>query len=340
MAETMPAIRLEAPHVARLCDLPRPAPATGDVLIRVRATGICGTDIELYEGTAPYLRSGRARYPIVPGHEWAGVVESTGAGVTGFSPGQQVVGECSVGCGTCARCRAGAYHICPDLTETGILNRDGGFARFIAMPARALHRVADHVPPASAALVEPTAVALNGVRKSGAVAGDALVIHGDGPIGLLALLVARALGLGPVALVGADSARLTLARDLGAAQCFNIRDATPDLPPHAHALEATGRPEAVQAAIAGLSPGGTLALLGLFGGRRTMMDFDPLVIGDLTLRGVLGSPGLWPETIALIESGAVDPGPLISHRLPLAEFDAAITRAKARDGVKCLLEQP
>jgi len=335
----MRAVRLSAPHQMTLVDLPIPNPAPDEALIRVAATGICGTDVELAHGTAPYFLSGRARYPLTPGHEWAGTITALGANVTGFRTGQQVVGECSIGCGICALCLAGAYHLCPDLTETGILNRPGGFAEYLTLPARALHVVPGHVPAATAALTEPCAVALNGVRRTGLGPGEALTILGDGPIGLLALLVARALGAGQITLVGATPHRLALAKRLGAHTLDVNTD--PALPRTRRMLEATGNPDAVQSALTHMAPGGTLALLGLFGGGTlAQMNLDLLVINDITLTGVLGSPGLWPETIALIATGRLDPGQIISHRLALSDFPRAIALAETRNATKTILLQP
>ena len=318
----------------------------GDVLVRLLATGICGTDVEIFDGTMPYFTSGMARYPVIPGHEWVGEVVETGAAVTDFRPGDRVVGECSVGCMACATCRAGHYHRCAQRTETGILNRNGGFAEYVTYPALFLHPIARHVPIECAAMVEPAAVAFNGVRRAGVSPRDAVAVFGDGPIGLLVAMMARAFGAAHVTVVGGTAHRLALARDLGVDATIDINE-TEDVAASlaraagsapAVAIEATGNPAAVETAIGAVATGGRIVLLGLFAGQRPKaLDLDRLVIGEISLRGALGSPGVWPDVIGLIESGRIDPRPLVSETLPLSAFVDGIARVKARSGVKVMI---
>ncbi len=342
----MKAIVITGPGTAELRQV-EPAPlAPGDVRIRLRATGICGTDVEIFDGTMPYFTSGMAAYPIIPGHEWVGEVVETGAAVRGFETGDRVVGECSVGCMRCATCRAGNYHRCADRTETGILNRSGGFAEYVTFPALFLHRIAPSVPLESAAMVEPAAVAFNGVRHAAVTPRDSVVVFGDGPIGLLVAMMARAFGAARITVVGATPHRLALARSLVADATIDINQ-SPDVPAalaaagHAApsvAIEATGNPVAVETAVASVASGGRIVMLGLFAGKRsTELDLDRVVIGDVALRGALGSPGIWPDVIGLIERGIVDPRPLVSDTLPLAGFVAGIERVKARSGLKVMI---
>ena len=149
--------------------VPDPTPGEGELLIAPSAVGICGTDVEIFEGSLAYFRMGIASYPIVPGHEWAGEVVDVGRGVTGFSPGDRVVGEVAIGCGVCVRCRAGRQHLCARRTETGIVHMDGAMASRLVFPAAFAHRV--ELPARAAGLVEPTSVALHAVRR-GRVAGQ------------------------------------------------------------------------------------------------------------------------------------------------------------------------
>ncbi|MCX5496167.1 alcohol dehydrogenase catalytic domain-containing protein [Kaistia dalseonensis] len=343
----MRAVVIEGPGragVARRDDLP---PAPGDVAIRVLSTGICGTDVEIFDGTMPYFTSGMARYPIVPGHEWVGEVISCGDGVEGFAAGDRVVGECSVGCMRCAVCLSGNYHRCPNRTETGILNRSGAFAERINFPALFLHKIARTVPVETAALVEPSAVAFNGVRLAAVSPRDDVAIFGDGPIGLLALQMARAFGARRVTVVGGTPRRLALAERLGATAAINVADgAVParlaeiggGLP--SVVIEATGNPAAVVEAIQATAPGGRLILQGLFAGQKPSgIDLDRIVTADIALRGALGSPGIWPDVIGLIESGRVDPGAVISDQLDLEGFERGIGIVKARAGIKVVISQ-
>lgn len=345
----MKAIQIHDAHDIVFGDVSQPEPGPGEVLVRVRSTGICGTDVEIVEGTMPYYTQGMAKYPIIPGHEWAGEVAGLGAGVSHFAIGDRVVGECSVGCGQCSTCLAGNYHQCPTRRETGILNLNGGFAQFMTFPAIFLHKVRDDLPFATACLVEPCAVAFNGVRRTEITPRDYVVIFGDGPIGLLTLQMARAFGANRVAVVGATDHRLAKAAELGADAVLDVRgedvaeslqrlggDQLPDA-----VIEATGNPAAAEQAVQVVRPGGRLTLLGIFGGRKASLDLDKLVIGDITLRGALGSPGVWPDVIRLIEAGRVDPAAIISHQMELADFSRGIEMVQDRaDGVvKIVLTQ-
>ncbi len=323
-------------------------PGPDEVLIRVLGTGICGTDVEIADGIMPYFVNGMSRYPVVPGHEWVGEVVRWGAGVSGFAAGDRVVGECSVGCGRCAVCLSGNYHRCADRSETGILRRDGAFAEYITFPALYLHRISNDVDLRAAALVEPTAVAFNGVRMAGVSPRDEVVIFGDGPIGLLLLQVARAFGAARVTVVGATAHRLERATALGADAVVDVSREDPvehlqrtrnGQGPQV-ALEATGNPAAAAAAIRSVAEGGRVILQGVFAGRTLDgFDLDQIVLRDLTVKGALGSPGIWPEVIALIESGRVRPEAIVSHVVPLEDFARGIAQARDRLGIKQVVLQ-
>src|ERR1700742_4873109 len=187
----MLAIEFHGDEHLELVERPAPVPGPNDLLIAPSAVGICGTDVEIFEGSQAYFRLGLAQYPIVPGHEWTGQVGEGGPDVRGFSPGDRVVGEVAIGCGVCVRCRAGRTHLCARRTETGIVHMDGAMASRIVFPAAYAHRV--ELEPRAAALVEPTSVAVHAVRR-GAVRGKGVLVVGAGPIGLLCAQVAAAEG--------------------------------------------------------------------------------------------------------------------------------------------------
>src|SRR3954468_13695985 len=189
-----------------------PSPGEGQLLIEPTAVGICGTDIEVFEGSLAYFRMGIAEYPIVPGHEWTGEVVDVGRDVEGFSPGDRVVGEVAIGCGVCVRCLAGRSHLCARRTETGIVHMDGAMATRMLFPAAFAHRVP--FSARAAALVEPTSVALHAVRR-GRVAGQRVLVVGAGPIGLLVAQCARADGASDIVVSNPRDDRLTLGAALG-----------------------------------------------------------------------------------------------------------------------------
>ena len=334
----MHAIEFHGDERLELVERADPAPREGELLIAPTAVGICGTDIEIFEGSLAYFRMGLAQYPIVPGHEWTGTVVDVGAGVTGFSPGDSVVGEVAIGCGICARCRAGRSHLCARRTETGIVHMDGAMASRMVFPATYAHRVA--LEPRAAALVEPTSVALHAVRR-GRVAGQSVLVVGAGPIGLLVAQCARAEGAAEVVVTDTRDDRLTLAAALG----FRPVGAHPpqleswgDTSPLAAVDEAdridvavlcAGGPAAIAGAFDAVRPGGTVVALGLSGSPTIPFDFDGLVVRDIDLIGVLGSVGYWPDAIELITSGRVQTGPLVTGTFGLE---------RVRDGLEALVK--
>ena len=355
----MLALRATSTGVYSLCDLPVPEPLANEVLIEVALAGICGTDVEILDGCMAYFTSTppRGTYPITLGHEWSGKVVAAGSAdarlADGSLPvvGDAVVGECSLGCRACAFCSSGSYHRCNSRQETGIIARNGALARFIVMPACYVHRLPLPLSLRAGALVEPTAVALNGLRAGGVKAGSRVAVFGDGPIGLLLLQAALAAGA-IVVIVGADLLRLRLAQRLGAAAAIDARDcanipaaiaaALGGTPPDV-ILEAAGSRDAVAAAVASAAPGAVIILQGLCGAAAVgaapspAVDTDVVVVQDLTLRGALGSPGLWPAAIALLASGAIDVDALVTHELPLREFEAALALLRSRTAVKVML---
>lgn len=342
---TLKAVRIHGANDVRIADIGRPIPGHGEVLIRVRATGICGTDVEIRDGTMAYFTRGMASYPVTPGHEWVGDVVEVGNDVVGFDIGDRVVGECSVGCTKCDRCLAGNYHRCLERTETGILNRDGGFAEYIVHPALFLHKLSKGLDLRVGAMVEPTAIAFNGVKVAQVSPQDYLAIHGDGPIGLLILMVAKAFGAKRIAVVGATPERLDLARELGADLVVDAltQDVARVLGTHGLpdvSIEATGIPEAAATAIQTTRPGGRVVLQGLFGGRLLEgFDLDQIVINDLNVKGALGSPNIWPDVIALIEQGRIDPLKTVTHSVALEDFEAGIDLITSRLGIKVIAVQ-
>jgi (R,R)-butanediol dehydrogenase/meso-butanediol dehydrogenase/diacetyl reductase len=241
---------------------------------------------------------------------------------------------------------SGHYHRCSHRTETGILNRSGAFAEQITLPATFLHKISSAVPFRSAALVEPTAVAFNGVRRAEVSPCDQVAIFGDGPIGLLLLQIVRLHGARRVVVVGAADKRLALARELGADDVVDARSddvarkvqegcggVLPEV-----VFEASGNPDAIKSSIASTAPGGRLVLQGFCGGRRVDgLNVDPIIVNDLTVMGALGSPGVWPDVIRLIESRRLNPGLIVTDELPVREFSEAIRRVEKREAVKVVL---
>src|SRR3954468_13206199 len=266
----MRAIEFHGDERLELVERPDPTPGEGELVIAPSAVGICGTDIEIFEGSLAYFRMGIASYPIVPGHEWTGTVVDVGRGVSGFSVGDRVVGEVAIGCGVCVRCRAGRMHLCARRTETGIVHRAGAMASWMRCPAAYAHRVDFE----GAALVEPTSVALHAVRR-GAVGGKSVLVVGAGPIGLLVAQCARAEGAASVVIADRRADRLTLAASLGITPAESLSGDYADPVAAAAAAAAGDRIDvavlcaggegAIRFAFESVRPGGTVVALGLSG---------------------------------------------------------------------------
>ena len=325
----MKSIRYYGPRDCRLEEIPIPSFGPDEVLIRVRACGICATDLEIYEGTMFFLTSGQARTPFTPGHEWSGEVVDFGANVSGFEVGDTVCGECSVGCRQCKYCQKGRYNLCPNRTETGILNRDGGFAEYIAFPHHYLHKC-NELTFEQAACVEPVGVAVYAVKQSNVSSEDTVVVIGVGPIGLYVVQVAKAYGARRVIAVDLLDDRLQLAKSLGADAAFNASSTglTEALDSFTGGemvdvvFECAGKAAAWAPIPSLLGPGGRIGVVGLTGGEQISLDFDPLVVKDVSIQGTVGSPNCWPEAVDLLTRQLVKP--TITHRIANLEFEKGI----------------
>ena len=327
----MHAVEFHGAQRLEIVERPDPTPGEGELLIAPTAVGICGTDIEIFEGSLAYFRMGLAEFPIVPGHEWTGTVVDVGRGVTGFSAGDRVVGEVAIGCGVCVRCLAGRRHLCARRTETGIVHMDGAMATRMVFPAAFAHQVA--LEPRAGALVEPTSVALHAVRR-GRVAGQRVLIVGAGPIGLLAAQCARAEGAASVVVSDTREDRLTLAAAMGF-QRVAEESGEQDLVDVA--ILCAGGPAAIAAAFAAVRPGGTVVALGLSGSPTIPFDFDGMVVRDVDLLGVLGSVGYWPDAIELITSGGVMTEPLVTRSFSLERAGDALEQLAKPGSLKVLV---
>jgi len=316
---------LAGPNLIRVDAVESVPPGPGQLLIAPEAVGICGTDMELLEGTMGYLTTGQSAYPLTPGHEWSGTVIEMGEGVVDFAVGDRVVGEAPIGCGVCALCIVGEYHLCPDRVETGFIRQPGALTERFRYPAKGAHRIPDHVSMQDAALIEPTAVAYRGVRRLMAHGGDRLIVIGGGTIGLLCALTARALGLEDVLVVERQPDRRRFAQGLGLQAAEAATGAWPLV------IEASGSEPGMQSALSATGFGGRLLLIGLCGRPSIPIDIDRIVLKDQTVMGNLSSPGVWPEVIDLVATGRLQPSRLVTHTFALADVGAAFAQLQAHD---------
>ena len=344
----MRAVRIHAANDVRIEDVKPRELKPDECLIRVKAVGICATDVELCDGSMFFVKTGMAKLPMTPGHEWAGEVVETGKAVTNYAPGDRVVGECAIGCRSCDICLTGHYQLCRHKVSTGVLNFDGAFAEYIVYPYYFLHRFSNHLSYPEASLIEPAAVALQPVRVLGVTPADTVAVIGPGPIGICAAQAAKAYGAKQVILIGTRDSRLDLARELGVDATINIRkkngkERMTELTDGRMAdviIESAGKSAVWPLIVDVAAPMARVGMTGLFGGETCEVDFDPLVTRQISVHGFVGSANMWDETISLVERGLMKLEPMITHRLPLNDFleglEIATTR---RDGaIKVVIE--
>ncbi len=321
----MKSLLLSAYNHLEIADLPAPQPGAGEVLVRVEACGICGSDVHGYDGS-----SGRRIPPIVMGHEAAGVVAAVGPEVQGFTKGDRVTFDSTVYCGTCAYCTRGEINLCENRQVIGVscgdYRRHGAFAEYVALPQRILYHLPDQLSFAEAAMLEAASVALHAVHLSETRdRGTALVI-GAGMIGLLTLQAARAAGCKPVFIADVDQTRLNLAGQIGAGEVLHLSGAAlvAEVRKLTHgrgvdlAYEAVGRDETVTAAIDCTRKGGTVTLIGNIA-PEVKLPLQKVVTRQIRLQGSCASAGEYPQAIELIASGKIKVQPLITAVAPLEE---------------------
>jgi threonine dehydrogenase-like Zn-dependent dehydrogenase/glycosyltransferase involved in cell wall biosynthesis len=315
------AVVVSGPGLHELVESEANPPEPDEVTIRVAYVGVCATDVEVAEGRQAYYRDERARFPIVPGHEYSGVVEQAGSPEHESLVGARVVGECALGCGACAHCARGMPSRCPDRRETGVLNKDGAYATRVTVPAAAVHRLPDGLPLLHASLVEPTAVVLKALRKARRVRGARAAVVGAGPIGHLAGQLLRKLGA-DVLVVDPDERRLALFSGMAFSTTAEVSRRS--LAGVQTVIEATGADGVVDAIADSIDPGAQLIVLG-----RPQEDGQLLALGGangarVEAVGSLASDSRdWPEAIRLLGSGDPDLGWLTGNVAPLDEYEAA-----------------
>jgi 2-desacetyl-2-hydroxyethyl bacteriochlorophyllide A dehydrogenase len=326
------ALVIERPGEARVVDVERPRPGRGEVLVKVGATGICGSDVEILEGRrpAPYIR-----YPIIPGHEWAGTVAEVGGSVDGIAVGDVVVAEGFRACGSCARCREGLTNLCTaDYAETGF-TEPGACAEYLSVPAQLVHRLPPGTDLEAAALLEPAACVACGLLAADLRPGLEIAVVGAGTLGLLAISILRLTSPSRLSLVGTRPARLELARRLGATEVCDVRRHDPvdelgsgfDL-----VFEAANRPDGAQTALRLARRGGTVVLEGISGASEPALTADLISVGHLRVHGIFGaSRAAWRWVVDLFSTGQLDTRPLVTHRFALEEHEAAFAALADRD---------
>jgi len=342
----MKAFVLTGPNEFVYQDVPNPEYGPNDVLIRVRACGICGSDVHGMDGS-----TGRRQPPVIMGHEASGVIEAVGSGVKEWSSGDRVTFDSTIYCGTCAFCRAGRINICDNRRVLGVscdeYRQDGAMAELVVVPQHILYKLPDAVSFAQGAMVEAVSIAVHAAARTQVALNDAALVVGTGVIGLLTIQALRAAGCGTILAVDTDETRLELATLLGADTVFNPEKQTVldeiNVKTHGRgvdvAVECVGIESTVELSVQATRKGGTVTLVGNVS-PSVKFPLQSVVTREITLNGSCASRGEYPACLDLIARGAIKVNPLISEIVPLSEGADAFKRLQQRERglVKVILE--
>ena len=345
MSQTMQAFVLYKPHDLRLEERPIPAISADQVLVRIRAVGVCGSDVH-------YWHSGRigpvvVKKPMILGHECAGEVVNVGANVAHLRVGDRVALEPGIPCGQCDFCRAGQYNLCPDVIFFATPPVDGTFCEYVAHNAAFAFKLPEGMSYGEGAMCEPLSVGIHSVRRAGIGLGDSVLITGAGTIGLATLMAALAAGATTTMITDVQPNRLDLARELGATATADVRfedalavvrDLTQGKGVDA-VIECTGVSAAMLTGLKAAKRGGTVVWVGMTDDEYTIPAVDT-IRKELSIRGLFRYRNTYPAAIDLISSGRADVNRLITHHFPLNRLPEAMETAHTgRDGaVKVIVE--
>ncbi|MBK7473018.1 MAG: L-threonine 3-dehydrogenase [Betaproteobacteria bacterium] len=307
-----------------MVDGPVPEVGHNDVLIKIRKTAICGTDMHIYKWDAWSQKT--IPVPMTVGHEYVGTVVEVGQEVRGLEIGQRVSGEGHLVCGHCRNCRAGRRHLCRNTQGVGV-NRPGAFAEYLVIPAENAFPIPDDIPDDIAAILDPFGNATH-TALSFDMVGEDVLITGAGPIGIMAAAIARHVGARHVVITDMNPYRLALAQKMGATRTVNVeRESLPEVMREIGmvegfdvGLEMSGVPSAFRQMLETMNHGGKIALLGI-PPSDTAIDWNQVIFKGLIIKGVYGREmyETWYKMIAMVQGG-LDLMPMITHRLPVADF--------------------
>jgi len=325
-----------------LRDVPMPLFGINDVLIRVDKTGICGTDLHIYQWDTWAQRT--IPLPLIIGHEFVGQIVEVGSNVSDFFPGEMVSGEGHVVCGHCRNCLAGRRHLCRNTQGVGV-NRPGAFAEYISLPMTNVWHHRPGIDPEIAAIFDPFGNAVH-TALSFPILGEDVLISGAGPIGIMAATVARHAGARFVVVTDVNEYRLELARKLGATVALNIREGSlADVQTQLGmqegfdvGLEMSGSPAALSGMIEAMCHGGKIAILGIPSGPIDI-DWHKVVFSMLTIKGIYGREmyETWYKMSVMLQSG-LDLKPVITHRFPHTDWEQGFAVMASGQSGKVILD--
>lgn len=326
----MKAVVINKPGEMFLTEKPIPEPPAGFARIKVAVAAVCATDLEVIDGNIP------ANYPLTPGHEWSGIVDSVGSEEDTHWIGKRVIGSNDVVCLKCDACRSGNWRYCKEFEEIGF-KRDGAYAEYVIVPVYGLCELPGNVPFENAALCEPLGVALGTMEKANAKFGDTLMIMGAGSIGLCMLAVGKAMGMRKIVVCASSEKRLQIAKELGADKV--IATSTQDLMTEMKKIhpngtdvivDATGIESCIQDCLKLAKKGGTIALAGYGRGKMMNIRVDDIHVNNLHVVGAGNNWNMHKKAVDLMAAGIIDLSPFVTERMPLEDFAKALDFARNR----------
>jgi len=320
---------LYAPHDIRIEERPVPKPGPREVLIEIKAVGVCGSDVHYYEHGR--IGSYVVRQPLILGHESAGVIVDVGEGVSRGRIGQRVAIEPGVPDGVCRQCRTGHYNLCPNVRFFGTPPIDGAFTNYVTILSDFAYALPDQMSDEEGALIEPLSVGLWACRKAKLRGGDHVLITGAGPVGILAMKVALALGVTEITMTDISPQRLEVARKLGATRTVNVaQQSLADAGVEADVLiECSGNQRALKDGIHALQPAATAVAVGMGPGEEASIPLSFIQNREIILTGTFRYANTYADAIALVASGHIDLKPIITGHYTLAETEQALQATRS-----------
>jgi 2-desacetyl-2-hydroxyethyl bacteriochlorophyllide A dehydrogenase len=329
----------EKPHTLNVINKPLRALNEGEVLVKVEACGICGTDVHIVDGTS------RSTPPVVLGHEYAGIVTDVAKGTTGVAVGQRVGIDPNISCGACFYCRRSLVHLCSNLRALGV-DIDGGMAEFSIVPVKQTYTLPQEMAPEMSAFIEPVSCAIHGIDLARIRSGDTVVILGGGTIGLIMLQLARNAGAARVIIIEPLAHKRGVARDLGAdlvldPQTTNIQSAILDLTQVGAdvVIECVGRPQTTELALQLVRRGGLVEFFGVCPiGEKIAIEPNALYFKELTIVGSYVNPHTFDRSIAMLQSGRVKIDKFQLDKFPLDGVHEALRYQREGKTIKSIIE--
>lgn len=335
MAETMRAAFFLEPGRVEVRETQKPAPGPGEVLVQVKAVGICGSDMTIFRYGG--IGVNKATQPLIMGHEGAGMIAAVGPGVTRWQAGDRVVMEAGIPCRRCEFCKTGHYHLCLDVAFAGIPHTHGYMTEYVIMPEDFVFSLPEELSFTTGTVIEPLSIGLMAAREAEIQVGHSVAIFGSGPVGLTTLLAARAHGATRCFVTDIVPRRLQFALELGADEVIDGRNGDPV----ARILEATGgkgvdraletagSPQTVAMTIRAVKRGGTVGLVGVLHQPEVALDVVRIVRSGLRVHGVFRYANIHPIAVDLVRAGRVNLDAFVTHTFPLEDIQAALEYVEA-----------